>query len=174
MRGESVTPAPGATAGRPHARGVRPVRVASRILFAGPGQVRPPAVRLVVYLLAAAGVVLTVWSGVIHIRLWSEGYEAIPTIGPLFLAQGVGSLVIAAALVVIRRVVVMAIGAASLAATAVGLLLSVYVGLFGYRESLAVPDARTSLVIEFSGAAVLLLAAVIVAVAAVRGAEPGR
>lgn len=155
-------------------RGARPAGLVTRALIAGPGQVRPPAGRLAVYALAAAGVVLLAWSGVIHIRLWSEGYEAIPTIGPLFLAQGVASLVIAAALVIVRRLVVMVIGAVSLAATAAGLLLSAYVGLFGYRESLAVPDARSSLVIEFSGAAVLLLASVIVAAAAVRGAEPGR
>ena len=42
-----------------------------------------------------------------------------------------------------------------LAGTAVGLLLSASIGLFGYRESLAVPYAASSLTVEFAGSAVL-------------------
>jgi amino acid transporter len=57
------------------------------------------------------------------------------------------------------------IAAILLAATAVGLLLSAGVGLFGYQESLAVPYAETSLAVEFTGAAVLVAAAVIVLIA---------
>jgi hypothetical protein len=49
-----------------------------------------------------------------------------------------------------------------MAATAVGLLLSVYVGLFGFRESMAVPYAGMSLVVEFTGAVLLTAAAAIV------------
>ena len=60
-----------------------------------------------------------------------------------------------------RRALIVA-GALTLAATAVGLLLSVYVGLFGYKESLAVPDAQSSLVIEFTGAALLTALAIFV------------
>ena len=107
----------------------------------------------------------------IHVRLWSQGYEAVPTIGPLFLAQGIGSLVLAAALVLVRCLALMAAGAVTLAATAAGLLLSVHTGLFGYRESLVVPYAAETLVIEFAGAAILALAAAVTLVA-VRG-EPG-
>jgi hypothetical protein len=43
-----------------------------------------------------------------------------------------------------------------------GLLLSAGVGLFGYVESLAVPYAEASLVVEFTSAAVLAFAAAIV------------
>jgi hypothetical protein len=93
--------------------------------------------------------------------LWSDGYDTIPVIGPLFLAQGIGGIVVALAVAVFRRLVVLAAGAVTLAATAVGLLLSVYTGLFGYRESLAVPYAVSSLVIEFTGAAVLVVAALV-------------
>jgi len=53
-------------------------------------------------------------------------------------------------------------GAALAVGTAAGLLLSASVGLFGYTESLAVPSAQTSLVVEFTGAAVLAAAAAIV------------
>ena len=42
-----------------------------------------------------------------------------------------------------------------------GLLLSAGTGLFGYQESLAVPYAETSLAVEFTGAVVLMVAAVI-------------
>ena len=59
----------------------------------------------------------------------------------------------------------LAAGAVLLAATAVGLLLSAGIGLFGYTESLAVPYAGTSLAVEFTGAAVLMVAAVIALVA---------
>jgi hypothetical protein len=66
------------------------------------------------------------------------------------------------ALAVFRRFALLAAGAVTAAATAVGLLLSASSGLFGYTESLAVPDAKMSLVVEFTSAAVLAIAAVIV------------
>lgn len=141
----------------------------TRVLMAGPGQVRSLAVRLAVYALTSAGAVLLAWSGVIHLRLWSEGYESTPTIGPLFLAQGIVGLILAVALVLVRRVVLLAAGAVLLAATGAGLLLAAYDGLFGYRESLAVPYAVESLYVEFTGAAVLLLAGVLLAAGARRG-----
>lgn len=59
------------------------------------------------------------------------------------------------------------------ALTAAG-AVSVHTGLLGYRESLAVPYARSSLVVEFAGAAILVLAAVVVASAAHGREEPGR
>lgn len=167
---------PGATAGRPGAEGARPagpLRWALRLLLAGPGQMRPWGC-LAAYALTAAGAVMLVWSGAIHLRLWSAGYSSIPVIGPLFLAQGMGTIVIAAALVIIPRLVLMVVGAVTLGATAVGLLLSVHTGLLGYRESLAVPYARSSLVVEFAGAAILVFAAGVVASAAHGRQEPGR
>ena len=99
------------------------------------------------------GAGLTVWSGVIHLQLWSQGYRDISVIGPLFLVQGIASIVLALALVVFQRVFLLAAGAALMVGTAVGLLLSATVGLFGYQESLAVADAQTSLMVEFIGAA---------------------
>lgn len=146
-----------------------------QFLVMGPGEAAHPAARWAVNILAVAGAVLLIWSGVIHLHLWAEGYEDIPTIGPLFLAQGSGSLVVALATGILRRLVLMAAGAAVLVGTAVGLLLSAHIGLFGYRESLAVPYAESSLVVEFTGAAVLVVAAAIVLVAHVlRPAPHGR
>lgn len=127
-------------------------------LLMGPAQVRWQAGRWAVSFLAVAGAVLLVWSSVIHLQLWADGYRDIPTIGPLFITQGIACIVLAVALVIFRRLALMAAGAVSLAATAIGLLLSVHVGLFGFQESLAVPYAVSSLVVEFTGAALLVIA----------------
>jgi hypothetical protein len=134
---------------------------------------KSPAARWVVTVLVVAGAALMVWSGVIHLQLWSDGYRSISVIGPLFLVQGIVSIALAVVIAVIRRVVLMAAGAVTMAATAAGLLLSAGTGLFGFRESLAVPFAGSSLVVEFAGAAVLAAAAIIV-LAARRGPRPVR
>ena len=99
-----------------------------------------------------------VWSAVIHLELWGDGYSDISVIGPLFLAQGIGFIVVAVAIVAFRSLALLAAGAVAGAATAVGLLLTVHGGLFGYTESLSVPYATLSLAVEFTAAFVLLLA----------------
>lgn len=110
-------------------------------------------------ILSLGGAALLAGSAVIHVHLWSGTYGHIPTVGTLFLFQGVVGLVSAALLAVFRRVWTMALAAALLLATAGGLLLSHWAGLFGYAENLAVPYAGMSLVLEFGGAAVLVTAA---------------
>lgn len=139
-----------------------PRRVA-RALNWGPAQVTPSARRWTVNVLVWAAALLMLDSGVIHVRLWADGgYQGIAVIGPLFLAQGVAAIVLAVALGVFRRLGLIVAGAGLMAATAVGLLLSVYVGLFGFRESMAVPYAGMSLVEEVAGAIILAAAAAIV------------
>lgn len=108
--------------------------------------------------LAVLGAALLVGSAVIHLELWTGSYGPIPTVGPLFLFQGIAGLVLAVALAVLRKAGLMLAGAVFLVATAGGLLLSHWFGLFGYRENLAVPYAGMSLVIEPGGAVVLLAA----------------
>src|ERR1700722_14976721 len=151
------------TLSRPSATGKpdRFPRRAARLALTGPAQLASPLSRWAVTLLAVAGAALLVWSGVLHLQLWFDGYRDISVIGPLFLIQAITSIVLALALVVFRRLVLLAAGAVLLAATAVGLLLSAGPGLFGYQESLAVPYAETSLAVEFTGAVVLMVAAVI-------------
>jgi hypothetical protein len=122
-----------------------------------------PSTRWAVNALAFAGAALMVWSGVIHLQLWSDGYRSISVIGPLFLIQGIGGIALAAVIAVFRRVILIAAGAVTMAATAAGLLLSADIGLFGFQESLAVPYAVSSLVVEFAGAAVLAAAAIVLA-----------
>ena len=137
----------------------------ARLVLTGPAQLASPRSRWAVTLLAVAGAALLVWSAVIHLQLWSDGYRDISVIGPLFLVQGIASIALALPLVVFRRLGLLAAGAVLLAATAVGLLLSAGIGLFGYQESLAVPYAGTSLAVEFTGTVVLMVAAVITLVA---------
>ena len=120
--------------------------------------------------LAVAGAGLILWSSAIHLHLWATGYRHISTVGPLFLVQGIASVPLALALVARRRVVLMLAGAGLLVATAFGLLLSSWVALFGYQESLSVPYAGMSLVVEFGGAAVLLAGAAL----ALAGRRAGR
>lgn len=153
--------------GNPDIASRRILRLAGR----RPAMLSSPTARWAANTIALAGTALLVWSGVIHLQLWGDGYRSISVIGPLFLVQGVGSIVVAAALAVFRWLAVIVAGALTLAATGAGLLLSVYVGLFGYKESLAVPYALSSLVIEFTGAALLTaLAVFVIAMPARRGA----
>jgi hypothetical protein len=131
-----------------------------------------PAARWAVSILALAGAALLVWSSVIHLQLWSDGYRSISVIGPLFLIQGAGGIVLALAVVALRRVALLASGALLLAGTAVGLLVSSAIGLFGFQDSLAVPYATTSLAVEFTGAAIFLVATVTVLASRPRAAVP--
>ncbi len=71
-------------------------------------------------------------------------------------------ILLAGALGAFRWLGLIMAGAGLLAATAAGLLLSVHVGLFGFRESMAAPYAGMSLVVEFAGAVLLAVAAAIV------------
>jgi hypothetical protein len=137
-----------------------------RSLVRRPGALESPVARRGVTGLAVAGAALLVWSAVIHLELWADGYRDIAIIGPLFLAQGVASVALALVIVSFRWLALLAAGAVTLAATAVGLVLTAEVGLFGYRESLAVPYATLSLVVELTGAAVLIVGAGVLALAA--------
>ncbi|HXL91939.1 MAG TPA: hypothetical protein VN969_23600 [Streptosporangiaceae bacterium] len=141
-----------------------PASLTSRtIRLLGPGTAQTsPVVRWAASLLTVAGAALLIWSSVIHLQLWSDGYRSISVIGPLFLIQGVGGIALAVVMAAFRRLVLMVAGAFMLAGTAVGLLLSASIGLFGFQESLAVPNAKASLVVEFAGAAVLAAAAALV------------
>jgi hypothetical protein len=138
-------------------------------LLRRPGALSSRTARWAVLALTATGAGFLVWSGVIHLMLWSDGYKDIRWIGPLFLLQGIVCIVLAVAIVALRWLALLAIGSVTGVATAVGLLLSVNVGLFGFTESLSVPYAELSLAVEFTAAFVLLIAACLLALA-----EPAR
>ena len=138
-------------------------RLIIRFLLRGPSALRSRTARWTVLALTATGAAFLIWSAVIHLELWGDGYSDISVIGPLFLAQGIGCIVLAVAIVAFRRLALLVAGAVAGAATAVGLLLTVHPGLFGYTESLSVPYATLSLAVEFTAAFVLLLASAVLA-----------
>lgn len=116
--------------------------------------------RIITNALTVVGALTILASGIVHLYLWGEedGYRAVPTIGPLFLLQGIVGCLLAAAIVVLRRPIVSLFGAAFMAASLGGLLVSIGWGLFGYDETLGAPLAMFSLLDEMVGL-VLLLAA---------------
>jgi hypothetical protein len=94
-------------------------------------------------------------SSAIHFELWSTGYRTIPTIGPLFLIQGVAGVLLAVLLLSWRRLLIVIAAAGFLIATTGGLLWSTSFGLFGFKDALAAPYAGLSLGVEGVGAVVL-------------------
>jgi hypothetical protein len=136
-------------------------RTWARVLARGPSVIASPPVRVAVTVLILAGAALAVISGVIHLYLWGEanGYREIPTIGPLFLVQGIAAVVIGLATAAARRLILVLAAAGTLAATAAGLVITIEYGLFGFRESWGAPYVRTSLYEEIAGAVLLLIAA---------------
>jgi hypothetical protein len=119
-------------------------------------------------LAAFVGAALVATTGAIHLHLWASGYRTIPTIGPLFLLQGIAGAALAVALVASRRLLTVVAGAGFMVATIGGFLLSVYVGLFGFMDTLAAPFAGVSLVVESAGAVVLSVVAAVQLIGRVR------
>jgi hypothetical protein len=142
-------------------------------LLRGPSVIASPAWRAAITAAILAGAVCTVGSGVIHLYLWGEsnGYRAIPNIGPLFLAQAISAIAIGVLTAAARRLGVVLAAAGLLAATAVGLVITIEVGLLGFRETWSAPYASTSLYDEIAGAVLLLTAAW--ALARPRATRPG-
>jgi hypothetical protein len=136
-------------------------RVGTGVLTRRPQVIEPPGPRVAVTILILAGAVLTVLSGVVHLHLWAEanGYRTIPTIGPLFLAQGIVAILLGVATAVTRWLAAVLAAAGLLISTAAGLLLSIEVGLFGFKDSWVVPFARSSFIGEIAGGVLLLIAA---------------
>ncbi len=82
--------------------------------------------------LAGAGLLLAV--GGIHLDLYLTGYRNIPTIGWLFLLQVIGAFALALAVLVTGSRLAAAAGAGFALATLGGYLLSIWFGLFGFKE----------------------------------------
>ena len=103
--------------------------------------------------LVAVGVVTIVVSAVVHLYLWgkSDGYRAVPTVGPLFLVQAIVGCVLGPGMMVVRRVFVTASGAIYLGLSIGGLYLSMHGGIFGYQETLDAPFVKLTLIVEVIG-----------------------
>jgi predicted lipoprotein with Yx(FWY)xxD motif len=85
-----------------------------------------------------AGAGLLAATGGIHLDLYLTGYRTIPVIGWLFLLQVIAAFALAAAVLVTRngaRSWIAALAGAGFAASVLGgYLLSVWIGLFGFKE----------------------------------------
>jgi predicted lipoprotein with Yx(FWY)xxD motif len=85
-------------------------------------------------LVRISGSGLLVATAVIHLDLYLTGYRTIPTIGWLFLLQIISGFALSAAVIASDSRLVSTAGAGFLMATLVGFLLSLRIGLFGFRE----------------------------------------
>jgi predicted lipoprotein with Yx(FWY)xxD motif len=98
-----------------------------------PGQRRAPRTQVRLALRLAGGGLL-IAAGAIHLDLYLTGYRSIPTIGWLFLFQVIAAFVLGAAVLASAARLAAAAGAIFSLATLGGYLLSLWIGLFGFKE----------------------------------------
>jgi len=108
------------------------------VLLAGPGgsgHGQQPAPRTQARLaLRLAGGGLLIAAGAIHLDLYLTGYRSIPIIGWLFLFQVIVAFVLGAGVLASAARLAAVAGAVFSLATLGGYLLSLWVGLFGFKE----------------------------------------
>jgi hypothetical protein len=85
-------------------------------------------------ILRFTGAALLFATGAIHLDLYLTGYRSIPTIGGLFLLQVIVAFVLGAVVLVSGNRLSAAAGAGFALSTLGGYLLSLRIGLFGFRE----------------------------------------
>jgi hypothetical protein len=144
-------------------------------LLRGPADLASLLARVAITVMIAGGAACSLYSGYIHLYLWGRQpfpYRDIPTIGPLFLVQGIAAVVIGLLVVISRRLGAVLVGAGLLVVSVVALVIDVEVGMFGFKDSWAVPYAKTTLYEEVAGAVLLLVAAGVLAWPG-RAARPG-
>src|ERR1039457_3110092 len=84
--------------------------------------------------LRVAGAALLAAAGGIHLDLYLTGYRSVPAIGWLFLLQVIAAFGLALAVLLSGSRLAAAAGAGFALSTLGGYLLSVWIGLFGFRE----------------------------------------
>lgn len=110
---------------------------------------------------AVAAAMLAVMA-IVHLVLWAEGYSDIPIVGPGFLLNGIGGLVLAVAVLVPLgrwNPLVAALGAIFALGSLGALVLSLTVGFFGVSEQITTPSVIISLVSEAIALVVLIVIA---------------
>src|SRR3984957_16976518 len=105
-------------------------------------------------LLRVAGPGLLIATGAIHLDLYLTGYRSIPTIGWLFLLQVIAAFVLGLAVLAVPHRLIAALAAGFCLATLAGYLLTVWVGLFGFKEVRTTAGVVAG-VIEIAGFAAL-------------------
>jgi predicted lipoprotein with Yx(FWY)xxD motif len=95
---------------------------------------RRPAPRWRLLGLRAGGGGLLIASGAVHLDLYLTGYRSIPTIGPLFILQVATAFALGALLLATGSRLAALAGAGFALSTLGGYLLTLWTGLFGFRE----------------------------------------
>ena len=111
-------------------------------------------------------------AGAIHLDLYLTGYRTIPTIGWLFLLQVITAFALALAVLVTGSRLAAAAGAGFALATLGGYLLSIWAGLFGFREVRTTAGIVAGVVEVAAFAALAVLAAAPAAPSAPGQARP--
>ena len=119
--------------------------------------------------LRLAGAGLLIATGAIHLDLYLTGYRSIPTIGWLFLLQVIAAFGLGVVVLATGEWLAAAAGAGFALATLGGYLLSLWIGLFGFKEVRTTAGIVAG-VIEVAAFAAL---AALAALAAPPGAAPG-
>jgi predicted lipoprotein with Yx(FWY)xxD motif len=100
------------------------------------------------------GAALLAATAAIHLDLYLTGYNSIPTIGNLFLFQVIAALLLAVVVAASGNRLAAALGAGFLIATLGGYLLTVWFGMFGFKE-VRTTAGTVAAIIEIVGFAVL-------------------
>lgn len=87
-------------------------------------------------------------SALVHLYLWDDGMREVDVIGPAFLVNGIGGIVIAVVVLVWRHWLPLLAAAGFGAATLGAYLMSRTVGLAGVRETITTTEAVVSAVVE--------------------------
>ncbi len=93
-----------------------------------------------------------------HLHLWDIAYRHVDTLGPLFIVQAISATVIAVALVVWPRGVVVVAGLALALGTIAGFVKALNGGIFGFTLPTVTSQAKLALGAEI-GAVILLAVA---------------
>jgi hypothetical protein len=104
--------------------------------------------RAAALLLRLACAALLAWIGYIHLHLWTEGYRDIPTDGPLFLLDTVAGYAFALVLLARPRPLAGLLAAGYVVSDLGALIISLTVGLFGFKESISAAYVTQTLTIE--------------------------
>ncbi|HEY3752270.1 MAG TPA: hypothetical protein VGL80_24060 [Pseudonocardiaceae bacterium] len=131
--------------------------------------VRPATARgnfLLTVGLRVVGAALLLGMAWIHYHLWGIGYNTVSLIGPLFLVNAIVGVVLAIAVCAVpgRMLGIMAtLSSLFTLGTLAALLVSMFWGLFGFKETTAAPLLKTTLVVEAAGVIILAILGVLAA-----------
>ena len=102
----------------------------------------------------------------IHYHLWGIGYHTVSLIGPLFLVNAIAGAALAIAVLTVPRGllgITSALSSLFTLGTLAALLVSLFWGLFGFKETTGAPLLKTTLIVEGLGVLVLAVLAALAA-----------